>query len=301
MDFSKLLAQIDSVTTTKKTYDDDTADYYRLTTDKAGNASAVIRFLPDADIEDIPFVRRFKHAFKNEENNRWYIEFSLSTIGEQDYISQVNSELWNTGIDENKEIVRKQKRKLEFISNIYIVKDAANPEMEGKVMKFKYGKKIFDKIIAAAKPDESLGEDPINAFDPHKGADFILKQKRVSDYPNYDESRFGSAKPMFGGDDTKIDAVLGKCYSLKEEIAPSKFKSKEELERKFKWVMGITDSPKAAQKQAYDEELDTIAESVKADVEKATPKVTPKKTVPTPTESPTDDDDDAFFKSLIED
>ena len=300
MDFSKLLSQIDSVTTTTRKNDEDDGQFFRLTVDQAGNASAVIHFLPDANVDEIPFVRRFKHSFKNPANNRWYIEFSLSTIGEQDHIGEVNSELWNSGVEANKEIARQQKRKLEFISNIYVEKDSGNPENNGKVFKFRFGKKIFDKIVAATKADEELGTEPINPFDPMKGASFVLKQKKVADYPNYDESKFGPAKPMFGGDQEKIDEVLAKCYNLQEEIAPSKFKSKEELKKKYEWVMGIGGgkSTPAQNAPAADPELDALV----AEAEKSQPKNEEKKqkSPPLPTASASDDDDDAFFKSLMD-
>lgn len=305
MDFSKLLTQIDSVTT-KKTYDsEDEGQFYRLSVDKAGNASAVIRFLPDANIDEIPFVRRFKHSFKNPENNRWYIEFSLSTLGQEDYISIVNRELWNSGIEENKEIVRKQKRKLEFISNIYVVKDTANPDAEGKVFKFKYGKKIFDMIVAATKGNPDLGIDPVNPFDPNTGANFMLTQKKVSDWPNFDDSKFGPSTALFGGDQKKIDNLLSQCYNLQEEIAPSKFKSPEELERKFKWVMGIEtprngggNSAKTKESQEQEEELKQLEELAKEPVKKAEPA---KKSPPKVTEAADEDDDEAFFRSLAAD
>ena len=133
MSFEKLLSQIESVTAKKKTWEDDSANYWRPTKDKAGNASAVIRFLPNKDQEDFPFVRLYTHSFKDPSTNRWYIENSLSTIGAQDYIGTVNHELWNSGTDENKELAKTRKRKLNYISNILIIKDTGNPENDGKV------------------------------------------------------------------------------------------------------------------------------------------------------------------------
>jgi hypothetical protein len=299
MDFSALLSKIDQVTT-KKTYDDNSAEFWRLTKDKAGNAAAVIHFLPNKQIDDFPFVRVWTHSFKNEENNRWYIENSLSTIGEQDYIGTLNSELWNTGLEENKEICRKQKRKLNYIANILVIKDLGNPSNNGKVFKYKFGAKIFEKIIGAAKPDESLGETPINAFDTIGGAEFLLKQAQVAGFPNYDASKFNSAKPLFDGDEKKIQEVLDQCFDLNLEIAPEKFKSPEDLKKKYLWVMGLSESGAAKPKQSkeVDEELDMLTKMAAEPAKK----VEPKKAPPMPTMDASDDsDDDKFFASLLQD
>lgn len=297
LSFQKLLNQIESVTA-KKTYEDDT-NYWKLTKDKAGNASAVIRFLPNADQEDIPFVRLYTHSFKDPSTNRWYIENSLSTIGGQDYVGEVNSELWNTGLDENKEIVRARKRKTNFISNILVIKDTGNPENDGTVRLFKYGKKIFDKIIQAAKPDETLGEDPINVFDTLEGADFILRQTEVAGFPNYDQSKFGSKKPITGGQ-KRIDEVLAQCHDLNLEIAPSKFKTPEELKKKFLWVTG---QETKTEPSSYDKELDELTKIANEPTPKSEAKVEskPRKTPPMPAADPGDDSsDEDFFKNLID-
>lgn len=294
MNFEKLLQQIDSVTAKKKNYDDGSENYWRPTKDKAGNASAVIRFLPNKDVTDIPFVRLYTHSFKDPSTNRWYIENSLSTIGKQDYIGITNGELWNSGLEEDKELAKTRKRKLNYICNVLIVKDVGNPENDGKVRMFKFGKKIFDKIIQAAKPEEDLGEEAVNVFDPESGADFMLKQTVVSGFPNYDQSKFGSKKAITGGQ-KRVDEVLGQCFDLNLEVTPDKFKSEEELKKKFLWVTGVEDTRKA--ESNYDKELDELTKIV------ATP--TPEKTKKSPpmvkVEDASEDSDEAFFASLVND
>ncbi len=310
MDFNKLLSQLDSVNT-KKTYDDNSDEFWKLTKDKDGNGSAVIRFLPNKNIEDFPFVRLWTHSFKQKHGDkyRWYIENSLSTIEAVDYIAEVNRELWNTQLEENKKIATAQKRKLNYISNILVIKDPGNPENNGKVFKFKYGQKIFDKIVAAAKPeaDEALDEEvptPINAFSPKEGADFVLKQAIKDGWPNFDNSKFGKAKELFGGDDSEIKAVLDKCFELTDELAPSKFKSYDDLKKKYLWVMGQeapkgSDKPKPS-KGAEEDELNELAKLAQEEPKKVKPKVETKKELPKQ-ETPEDDDDAAYFASLIED
>ena len=112
--------------------------------DKTGNGYAVIRFLPATDKEDMPWVRVWSHAFQGP--GGWYIENSLTTLGRKDPVSEENTRLWNTGVDSDKDIARKRKRKLSYYSNIYVVSDPKHPENEGQVRLFKFGKKIFDKI-----------------------------------------------------------------------------------------------------------------------------------------------------------
>ncbi len=299
LDFSQLLAQIDTVTA-KKTFDNGTENYWRMTKDKAGNASAVIRFLPNKEITDVPFVRIYTHSFKDASTNRWYIENSLSSLGLPDAIGNLNSENWNTGTEEGKELARSRKRKLNFISNILVLKDPEAPQNESKVFLFKFGQKIFNKIVAAAKPDADLGEDPINAFDPESGADFLLKQTQVAGFPNYDGSKFSSKKPIVGGA-KRIDEVLSQCFDINLEVAADKFKTAEELEKKLNWVLGLDDksAAKKAGAKAYDEELDELTKIAA----EPTPAPKPsKKTPPMPKveDVTTDDEDDAeFFRNLV--
>lgn len=310
-DFSKLLADIDTVQT-KKTFEKDEA-FWKPTKDKAGNATAWIRFLPSKNIADIPFARIYKHNFKDATTGRWYIENSLTTIGGQDLVSTVNKELWESGGEgsDARKLASLRKRKLSFIANILVIKDLGNPENNGKVMKYAFGQKIWEKIVAASKPTEELDEEtgemvtrePISAFDPFAGADFALKltYNESTKQFNYDSSKFNAKKAMFGGDEDKISEVLEKCYDIQLEVAPDKFKSEKELAEKFLWVTGAkantnasnTTSPKDTVSDAEIAELTKIAADKPAKVER--------KVVPTPTDIGSDDDDAAFFASLVND
>lgn len=212
--------------------------------DKAGNGYAVIRFLPtpaaDGD-EGLPFVKVFSHSFQGP--GGWYIENSLTTIGKDDPVSEYNTKLWNSGVESNKDIARKQKRKLTYISNIYVVSDPKHPENEGKVFLFKYGKKIFDKIKdAASPPEEFADEKPIQPFDFWEGANFKLKIRKVEGYRNYDKSEFDDVSALLGGDDKKLEAVYNSEYGLLEFVGESQFKDYGELKRKLDKVLGIDTS-----------------------------------------------------------
>ena len=203
--------------------------------DKAGNGYAVIRFLPAVDGEDMPWAKLYTHAFQG--SGGWYIENSLTTLGSKDPVSEYNSQLWNSGIDADKEVARKQKRKLSYYSNIYVVKDPANPDNEGKVFLFRYGKKIFDKITAAMQP-EFEDEEAINPFDFWQGANFKLKIKKVAGFWNYDSSEFAAPTALLD-DDEALEALWKKEYSLAELVSADQFKSYDDLKKRLNYVLGL--------------------------------------------------------------
>ena len=207
---------------------------WKLEVDKGGNGYAVIRFLPAPNGEDLPFVKLYSHAFQGP--GGWFIENSLTTLGQKDPVSEYNSLLWNNGTDAGKDAARKQKRKLTYISNIYVVKDPANPQNEGKVMLYKYGKKIFDKITAAMQP-EFEDEEAIDPFDFWQGANFKLKAKNVAGYRNYDSSEFAAQSALLDDDDA-MEAIWKKQYSLSEIVAADQFKTYDELKTRLDSVLG---------------------------------------------------------------
>tara|TARA_A100001391_G_C5034630_1_gene269283 strand:+ start:434 stop:1300 length:867 start_codon:yes stop_codon:yes gene_type:complete len=207
--------------------------------DKAGNGYAVIRFLPAPDGEDLPWVKMYSHAFQGP--GGWYIENSLTTLNQKDPCSEFNTSLWNSGVESDKQIARNQKRKLAFYSNIYVVKDPANPENEGKVFLYKFGKKIFDKIMGAMQP-EFEDESPLNPFDFWQGADFKVKIKKVAGYWNYDSSEFAAAAPLLKDDDA-LEAIWKKEYSLSEIVAADQFKTYDELKKRLESVLRLNQAP----------------------------------------------------------
>jgi hypothetical protein len=244
---AKLVKEVEKMSTTSNGADE---RLWKPEMDKTGNGFAVIRFLPAPDGEELPWAKMYSHAFQGP--GGWYIENSLTTIGQKDPLGEHNRELWNTGSETNKEIVRKQKRKLSYYSNIYVVKDPVNPANEGKVFLFKYGKKIFDKIMEAMQP-EFEDETPINPFDFWQGANFKLKIVKKDGYWNYDKSEFDRVAPLLDDDDA-MEAIWKKEYSLTAVTAPDQFKSYEELERRMNMVLGQKTAP--AQSRAVVEQED---------------------------------------------
>lgn len=228
--------------------------FWKPTVDKAGNGMAIIRFLPPPPNEDVPFVRLFSHAFQGP--GGWYIENSLTTIGKQDAIAEYNSKLWNSTTDDNsqeRKQVRKQKRHLHYISNIYVVSDPSNPENEGKVFLFKYGKKIFDKLKEAMEP-QFEDEEAMNPFDFWSGANFKLKIRNVEGYRNYDKSEFGKSEPLLD-DDKELERLWKSEYSLQEILSPSNFKSESDLKARLLKVLGEVSISKSAKTAAnFDED-----------------------------------------------
>ena len=204
--------------------------------DKSGNGYAVIRFLPAPNGEEMPWAKVWSHAFKGP-GGQWYIENSLTTLGKDDPVGELNRELWNSGKDSDKEIARAQKRKLSYYSNIYVVSDPAHPENEGRVFLYKYGKKIFDKLIEAMQP-AFADETPLDPFNFWKGADFKLKIVKQDGYWNYDRSEFASSSTLGDYDDAKLEEIYNQEYSLVEFTSPKNFKSYEDLEKRLNLVLG---------------------------------------------------------------
>jgi len=228
---AKLVKEVEKMNNNGASGDERT---WKLDVDKSGNGYAVIRFLPAPENEDLPFVKLYSHAFQGP--GGWYIENSLTSLGQKDPVSEYNTQLWNNGTDAGKETARKQKRKLTYMSNIYVVKDPANPENEGKVFLFKYGKKIFDKLTAAMQP-EFEDEEAIDPFDFWQGANFKLKAKNVAGYRNYDSSEFAAVSPLLDDDDA-LEALWKKQFSLAEIVAADQFKSYEDLKKRLEYVLG---------------------------------------------------------------
>ena len=220
----------------KKSYVDERL--WKPELDTSGNGYAVIRFLPAIEGEDLPWAKLFSHAFQGP-TGQWYIENSRTTLGRgdigKDPASEYNSSLWNSGVETDKEIARKQKRKLSYYSNIYVVSDSKNPHNEGKVFLFRYGKKIFDKLMAAMQP-EFEDEKPINPFDFWKGANFKLKIRKVDGYSNYDKSEFEAPSAILDND-SAIERIWKEQYSLADFTVPSNFKSYEELKTRLDAVL----------------------------------------------------------------
>ena len=247
---AKLVKEVEKMNSNGASGDD---RLWKLDVDKSGNGYAVIRFLPAPENEDLPFVKLYSHAFQGP--GGWYIENSLTTLGQKDPVSEYNSQLWNNGTDAGKELARKQKRKLTYISNIYVVKDPANPENEGKTFLFKYGKKIFDKLTAAMQP-EFEDEEAIDPFDFWQGANFKLKAKNVAGYRNYDSSEFAAVSPLLDDDDA-MEAIWKKELSLSEFVAPTQFKTYEELKTRLEYVLGKRGARPEVQDPEVEEEYET--------------------------------------------
>ena len=277
----KLTKAIEQLNSNQGSQDSSDDNYWRPEVDKAGNGYAVIRFLPapavDGD-DGLPWTKIYTHGFQGP--GGWYIENSLTSVNNgKDPVSEYNSELWNSGIEANKEIARKQKRRLTYVSNILIVEDPKHPENNGQVKLYKFGKKIFDKITDAMNPPPEFGETPVNPFDLWKGANFKLKIRKVEGFQNYDKSEFDAPSALYDGDDAKLEAIWKSEYSLKEILDPKNFKSYDELKVRLTRVLG---APATTAKTAT--------------IETATPSVNEPSIEP----SLDEDEDMALFNSLAE-
>jgi len=278
-------AQKESAPQDKKSYKDERL--WKPTMDKSGNGYAVIRFLPACEGEDLPWAKVWNHAFQGP-TGQWFIENSLTTLGNNDPVSEYNSKLWNSGVESDKEIARKQKRKLQYFANIYVVSDSANPLNEGKVMLYRFGKKIFDKVMEAMQPAFE-DESPINPFDFWGGANFKLKLRKVDGYWNYDKSEFEGVSAL-SDDDTVLEEIYKKQYPLVEFTAVSNFKSYDELKTRLDMVLSGTVA------------ANTTVQTLMEDEPTATLRVDTKESpAPTVTVSADDDNEDdamSYFEKL---
>ena len=274
----------------KKSYVDERI--WKPVMDKTGNGFAIIRFLPAPKGEELPWVKLWNHAFQGP-TGQWYIENSLTTISQNDPVSELNTKFWNSGVESDKEIARKQKRKLQYYSNIYVVKDSANPENEGKVFLYRYGKKIFDKIMETMQPAFE-DETPVNPFDFWEGANFKLKLRKVDGYWNYDKSEFEAPSALFDKDD-ELEKLWETQYSLSEFTAPTNFKSYDELQTRLNTVLsGTTKVGNVTDMQTGSAFDDSPSVATVVD--------TKEEPAPTVSMSNTEDDDDtmSYFEKLAE-
>ena len=279
----KLLGAVEKETAPqdKKSYVDERL--WKPQLDKTGNGYAVIRFLPAVKGEDLPWAKVWNHAFQGP-TGQWYIENSHTTLSQKDPVSEMNSAYWNSGVESDKEIARRQKRKLQYFSNIFVVSDPKNPENEGKVFLFRFGKKIFDKCMEAMQPAFE-DETPVNPFDFWQGANFKLKIRKVDGYWNYDKSEFEAPSALFA-DDEQLEEVWKKQYALTEFTAPTNFKSYDELKKRLDTVLAGTTTVGNAADIMEDEPVSSVSVDTK---EAPAPKVT------------SDEDTMSYFEKLAED
>ena len=278
-------AEIENAPQDKKSYTDERL--WKPVVDKTGNGYAVIRFLPAVKGEDLPWAKVWNHAFQGP-TGQWYIENCLTTQGQNDPVAEMNSAYWNSGVESDKEIARKQKRKLQYFANIYVVQDSANPHNEGKVMLYRFGKKIFDKCMEAMQPAFE-DETPMNPFDFWEGAEFKLKIRKVDGYWNYDKSEFSAPSPLFDDDD-KLEEIWEKQYPLAEFTADTNFKSYDELKQRLGVVLAGTTTVGNVTTLMEDEPtanpfLDTKEEAA---------------STPAPTVTEDDDDTLSYFEKLAD-
>jgi len=294
LDVSKLVSAAQEMNgggAEKKSYGDDR--FWKPTVDESGNGYAVIRFLPAGAGSELPWVRYWDHFFKGPAG-QWYIEKSLTTIGQNDPVSELNSRLWNSGIEDDKEVARKQKRRLHYVANVLVVSDPSNPANNGKVFLYDFGKKIFDKIMDKMQP-EFPGEEPVNPFDFWNGADFQLKIRNVAGYRNYDKSEFKAPSALFEADEVKLEATYNQMHDLAEFTDPKTFKSYDELKGRLSLVLGEATGAGAVAATA------NVSQSAESNVGRSAPE--PEiVSAPTPAVGAEEDEDDtlSYFAKMAQ-
>jgi hypothetical protein len=284
-DFAKLTKAIEATTQPAEAGSKEDTRFWQPEVDKAGNGMAIIRFLPApaADGDDaLPWVRVFSHGFQGP--GGWFIDNCLTTLNEKCPVCEHNNTLWNSGIEANKDIARKQKRKLSYVANILVISDPANKENEGQIRLFKFGKKIFDKITEAMNP-EFADETPVNPFDMWEGANFKLKIRNVEGYRNYDKSEFADKSALFDGDDEKLESLWKSEHGLKDFTEKKQFKSYDQLKTRLDKVLGFDGVANAPKTKAADSVVSSIKDDDVSMIDKSISE---------------DDEDLDYFKSLAE-
>ena len=256
--FAKLADELEKTTNPQQNTSNKDERFWKPEVDKSGNGYAVIRFLPQTEGEELPWVRVFNHGFKGP--GGWLIDNCLTTINQKCPVCEANTELWQTGSTQNQNTVRDRKRKLKYISNIYVVKDPSNPQNEGKVFLYQFGKKIFDKLQDMMRP-EFEDEKPVNPFDFWDGANFKLKIRKVDGYQNYDKSEFDSPSPLLDDDD-ELERIYGMQHSLEEFVSPDKFKTYEQLKDRLDKVLGTVQNTTTAEEDVYNESPKVVSSPV---------------------------------------
>jgi hypothetical protein len=293
--FTKIASDLDS------TSQQEDKRFWKVTRDKSGTGSAVIRFLPAVGDDELPWVKVYHYGFQGP-TGKWFINNCPSTIGKESPVMDANRELWSTGLESDKNLARARKRKTKYISNILVIKDPGNPENEGKVFLFAYGKSIHDMIQTKAKP-EFDDDKPVFVTDLWEGADFKLRIKNKDKYPTYENSEFAQPSQLLGGDEEELEKVLDQCHALSPFIAESEFKSYDVLKKEFEKVINAANIPTAAeQAQADAEETPRLVEK-EIKVEKVSKAPPVEKVSKKETKIDSDDDDDSsidYFKSLLE-
>lgn len=297
-DLSKLVEQAQQAAGGQTQRQSDDPRFWQPTRDKAGNGYAVIRFLPGDAEAATPWVRYWDHAFKGP-TGQWYIEKSLTSIGQQDPLSELNSQMWNSGVEADKATVRQRKRNLRYVANVLIISDPAAPENEGQIKLYRFGKKIFDKIMDSMQP-QFPDEKPVNPFDMWEGADFTVKIRKVEGYPNYDASTFKS--PSAIGEDAHMEELYSKQHEMAEFIDPKNYKTYDELKSRLATVLG--EQAPRTQKQAASLDLEDNTPSINAPEPTSAAPMTATAAAPIATAESSMNDDDAmsyFAKLAAED
>lgn len=293
---TNVATMVEAGSTTKKSYNDERI--WKPSVDKAGNGYAVIRFLPALEGQDLPWVRYWDHGFKGA-TGKWYFEKSLTSIGQADPLGELNQKLWNSGSEADKETARKQKRRLHYVSNILVVSDPANPENEGKVFMYTYGKKIFDKIMDMMQP-KFPGETPLDPFHFMQGADFRVKIANVAGFRNYDKSDFAPAGPCLGGDIERLKAVYNQMHDISEFTDPKNYKSYEELKAKLNDVLGVQEPQTTQQQISLDETAAPKPTAVAPAPMESAPVVASPESYSAPSAEPQEEDTMSYFASLAQ-
>ena len=285
----------------KKTFESDGTEWKITQDKKTGEGSAVIRFLPEASETANTFVKLVNHGF--QKNGKWYIENCSSTHGDWDSCpacAWIKEQNWDYNNEADKKAMYGSgvTRKTSFWANILVVKDPGNKENEGKIFKFRFGKKIMDKVQAEVDVDVELGETPCDVTCPFEGKNFLMKLKKVGGNNNYDDSKFQGVSAIDNIDDEAVQKeIFEGMHDIMSIVAKDKFKSMEDLSTAFNRVMGTRNSTSNNAASDFDKEMESFSGEKEAKKEAVKDKVV-ESAAPEATSGALDDDLDALLDEI---
>lgn len=244
--------------------------FWLPTKDDTGSSNALIRLMPQPDIEQPPTISFFQHGFK--EKGKWFIENCPSTFAEPCPVCEHIQPYWDEDTEEASNYARRYSRTKQFICNILVIKDLIKPDNNGKVKLFKFGIKIYEKIEEKIFPESEL-DTPVQIFDPWEGVAFKLKLRQKASRNNYDNSEFADNAGPVAPNDEELEVIFNQLVDLNEFLARDKFTSYEKMAKKFYRIMKIDGGAATSAKPATDTKGDALLDEFSdgPDTAKSTP------------------------------
>lgn len=193
-DFNIFNLSADAFITPAKT---SAAEFYQPSADKGrdGVYKALVRFLPNVHNPAQSKIMKYYVWLEDPTTNEGFSVDCPSTVGKKSILKDMYWKLKKSESVKDQELADSHFSRVEsHIALVQILKDPNQPELEGKIMVYKFGAKINQKIEAQLKPEFG---DPVNPFDLFEGKVFALHIVKKMKWNNYDQCGFvGDKTPL---------------------------------------------------------------------------------------------------------